>query len=99
MPPKRVKSDGLESNDLSNLIGGAAREHGDGESEMAADIANTRPVRKAPSMARKAILAREKALIDKFAVVQDHLQNHLDKDSGVVVDAFFHAKEKNAPVC
>jgi hypothetical protein len=49
-------------------------------------------------MNKKAIKAREKALVEKFAVVQANIQNPLEKDAGVVVNAFFHAKEKVAPV-
>jgi hypothetical protein len=46
----------------------------------------------------KAIKAREKALVDKIAVVTSKVDTPVEKDDGIVVDCFHHHPEKNAPV-
>ncbi|KAF2662954.1 hypothetical protein K491DRAFT_672782 [Lophiostoma macrostomum CBS 122681] len=56
------------------------------------------PSSKGPSMQLKAIKAREKALVDKFAAVQSNIQTPLEKDEGIVVDCLYLANERAAPV-
>jgi hypothetical protein len=50
------------------------------------------------SMQPKAVKARERALVEKFNAVESRLDNLLDRDNGIVVNCFTHAKEKSAPV-
>ncbi|KAF2277502.1 uncharacterized protein EI97DRAFT_457510 [Westerdykella ornata] len=99
MPPKVLRRDGNETRTALRV-----QTQGEDDSDVEMDdavsdqMASPVAARKAPSMALKAIKAREKALVDKFAVVQANIQNDLEKDDGVVVDCFFHAKEKRAPM-
>jgi hypothetical protein len=46
----------------------------------------------------KAIRAREKSMVEKLAAVNNSIETHLEKDAGVVVDCFHHAKDKHATV-
>lgn len=81
---------------LSNII--TSNEEYNGDINKSENSVETKAVRIGPSMELKAVKAREKALIDKFAVVRGLIQTPLEKDEGVVIDCFYHANEKNAPV-
>ena len=70
----------------------------DNTADVSSIVTATPAKRVGPSMQLKAIKAREKALVDKFAVVKGKIQNQLERDDGVVVDCFYNADEKNAPV-
>jgi hypothetical protein len=112
--PKRVKLDGVKPDGRLDIRSSSSRDTDDAESDYVPDEEKTPAAPKFPrlaedspaqvgsprglSMNKKAIKAREKALVEKFAVVQANIQNPLEKDAGVVVNAFFHAKEKVAPV-
>ncbi|ORY01983.1 hypothetical protein BCR34DRAFT_89586 [Clohesyomyces aquaticus] len=53
-------------------------------------------VPKALAMNNKAIRAREKALMEKFELVQSKITNPLDKDNGVVVECCYNSNNMNA---
>jgi hypothetical protein len=97
--------------DFSTLIGKASSSLGSDYDDEDYEMADATPSKlkgktpnsskstpKGPSMQLKAIKARERALVDKFAVVQSMIGNELEKDEGIVVNTYHHAEAKNAVV-